>query len=323
MIDEEKIFGNLFDTDRVTTPRLLNFAKDHREALVTNNGANEYDALIALLDPLIAALDTELGDVDVALVNQILKTRSVDELIKLFRTTMSEKQGVIADALGGFQSDGFLQFYPHGQKEYTVTNKTTMPVLSHRVNMAATDNAGSLPAPLVAVLQAFEGQFDTLRAAQSAQKDSVDVNRTERNAAEVNLELGLLTSLHTIAAKFPADVERCLDFFDFQILFFHGHRESDDFSGTLQPGEIRLLMNRAWTSSTEASAKVTSPSGKYIIYRSTANNLPPEPGIGLEIKPSRSKKYKPEILSTEDYNFLLLQNPTENEPVDYYVKVVG
>ena len=59
---------------------------------------------------------------------------------------MSEQQGVIANALGGFTTPAFLEFYPNGVSEYTGATKTNLPVLIGRINAAATAHAGELGA---------------------------------------------------------------------------------------------------------------------------------------------------------------------------------
>ena len=104
------IFGNIFDDVRITTPRLTNFAEDAHSRLLSQNTNNEYDAQIAQLRVAIDELTTKISKVDVDLAIQYGDTLTVDRLIADFKQVMQEKEGVIADALGGFDSVGYIEF---------------------------------------------------------------------------------------------------------------------------------------------------------------------------------------------------------------------
>jgi len=73
---------------------------------------------------------------------------TADQVIAAFRLSLREKQGVIANDVGGFDSEAYLEFYPHGLMEYTRASKTEMPTLTGRIRTAASSRlpvSGSEP----------------------------------------------------------------------------------------------------------------------------------------------------------------------------------
>ena len=65
MIQSERLFENFFDLKEIIPSRLSNFAGDTLNNLIANNSTNEYDALIALLTPLLTNFQGEIGEVDI------------------------------------------------------------------------------------------------------------------------------------------------------------------------------------------------------------------------------------------------------------------
>ena len=117
------IFGNIFDDECITTPRLTNFAEDAYSRLLSQNENQEYDVQLAQLRVAIDELKTKISKVDVDLAIQYGDTLTVDRLIADFKRVMQEKEGVIADALGGFDSVGYIEFYPKREVEYNQATK--------------------------------------------------------------------------------------------------------------------------------------------------------------------------------------------------------
>ena len=121
------LFQNPFSSKDIIPVRLYNFGNVVLGALKAANDKKQFDDIIATLTAALAALFKELSDIDTGLTNQKIDTRTVDELIQDFITFMSENEAIIAKALGGKTSAGYLSFYPKKQSEYSKANKTTMP----------------------------------------------------------------------------------------------------------------------------------------------------------------------------------------------------
>lgn len=319
--DTTMLFGNLFDDVKIISSRLLNFSNDHLNKLVAANGGGAYTSLINLLTPLIAALTAELGDIDTSLNLQKGATLTVDQLLTSFRTTMSQQEGVIANALGGFGTPGYLEFYPHGVSEYTKVNKTTMPTLADRVSTAAAAHTAELTAPLVTTLQTFLSDWNKLRPSQQQQKGDVKNNRTERSIARQQLENGLLTSLHTIAALYPGNILQCSSLFSFSQLFATPRRKHQSYSGSIAAQATIVIQNRTLKTAAEITVRNPDDNATLIIWlAATAAEAPPASPV--TIIPGESKVATPSQLGNPQNTFLLLKNISEVNDGGYDVEVV-
>ena len=220
------IFGNIFDDVRITTPRLTNFAEDVHSRLQSQNQNHEFDAQIAPLRLAIDELMDKISKVDVDLTIQYGDTLTVNRLIADFKRVMQEKEGVIADALGGFESMGYIEFYPKGEVEYNQATKEKLPVLINRVTSLAQHYAVSLPSNLTVTLVAFANDWELYREKQQRQKGAVSEGRYERNEKRKALELVLHQLMHFIAQKFPANSRHCKIFFDVPLLYATKHKKA-------------------------------------------------------------------------------------------------
>ncbi|MGB4776285.1 MAG: hypothetical protein WBP45_14005 [Daejeonella sp.] len=224
MITAERIFENYFDDEEVTPPRLYNFTGDVLGRLKAANTTNEYDDLVQEITSVRDAFGLEIGQVKSSLSVQKGSTLTVDEFMKGFKTYMSDNEGVIAKAVGGFKGPAFLAFYPQGVNEYTKASKTNMPALLKQVYDAAEMHKAALGTALTTELKAFESDYKLVREAQQQQKGAVGDNRVGRTANRKALELVLLKAIHYIAYLYPGETEKCLSFFDFSLLLPAGRK---------------------------------------------------------------------------------------------------
>lgn len=224
MLQPEKLFANIFDNETITALRLYNFATDAaiRMANVDTNSVliTEKDAIIGATIPFGAGL----SHIDTSLSIQKGKTQTVNEVKTAFSDYMSEYKSEIAHAVGGLGSPGFIAFYPHGVNEYSVATKTQMPILVKRINTLATAHAAELGQPRTADLQDFESQWQNAADEQSTVKSTVSDGRADRGTIRHNLEMALLTAIHSVARQFPGDVAKCMSFFDFSLLSGVSHK---------------------------------------------------------------------------------------------------
>ncbi len=228
MFDFKKLFINFFDDEDITSPRLSTFAANAVSRFRTNDSANRFPTLIAQLNTAQIALATELSDVSGAVALRKGKTLVVDGVKANFIKRMSTLEGVIANAFGGRETEGFLAFYPAGVDEYSRVTKTNMPTLTKRVLDMAMANATTLGTALTTELKSFENAWKTARNAQQDKKGTVSANRTQRTAARVAVELVLLDMIHQVASAFKGDVAQCGAYFDFSILAVPRHSSLED-----------------------------------------------------------------------------------------------
>ncbi len=224
----QMLFGNIFDEKRITPNYIARFAEDTQAKLTKNNENNEYDAVLIPLTAAIVPLRKELGEVDTTINVQVGKTSTVDGFIVAFKGYMNDKYIPIAAALNGVKTPEFMEFYPKGKSEYTQVTKTQMPTIMERLKVTAAKYEVQIGAVISTDLQTFQTKWQQLRGQQLEEKAAVKTNRTDRSVARRAVELELLNTIHFIASKFPGDVARCQNFFDFNLLFGARHKSLED-----------------------------------------------------------------------------------------------
>jgi hypothetical protein len=228
MIAGKRLFENHFDRAEIIAARLHNFAADAIGRITAANIANEYDSIIQELVPVHETFGIEIGEVKSALSVQKGSTLTVNGFIKNFKLYMSENEGVVAKAVGGFNSAAFLAFYPRGVNEYSKASKIKLPALFKQVAAAAELHQVLLGSTISAELKAFDINYQKVRHAQQLQKGTVGDNRVSRTANRQNLELALLRTIYNIAGMYPGETDKCLSFFDFSLLLPAGHKEKPE-----------------------------------------------------------------------------------------------
>lgn len=237
MIPNEKmLFGNIFDDRNIAPKYLERFADDHLAKLIKNNTGTTYTAQITAITNALGLFKTELGDVDTSKNTLVGKTITVDSFIAAFVQYMKDNYIAIAAKLGGDKTPAFIEFYPKGKTEYNRVTKTQLPTIMQRLTTAATNNTAALGATIVGQLQAFQTQYTTLRKTQLEGKATLKTNRQERSGTRIALELALLGSIHSIAQKFPGDVDKAMVFFNFSLLFGVKHSKGNEVGGGTPEG---------------------------------------------------------------------------------------
>ena len=214
----ERLFENPFADERITASRLANFAEDCLNRFTKANADGSYATLIGQLTPAITALQNELGNIAGSQAARKGKTLTVQQFVTEFKKTMSEKEGVIADAVGGFNTPAFLEIYPGGVSEYSDVTLAKMPTIVKRLNGVATKYAASLSPNLLSKLQGFEAGWHLVSTDHQQVKASLSSDRTDRTTARSSLEVVLLHAVYQVADRFPGNVAQCLTFFDFNLL---------------------------------------------------------------------------------------------------------
>lgn len=323
MLDPQKLFENFFDDIRITTTRLYDFAIDCINRLTAANGiATKYQGLIDLLTPLAEAVGKELGDVDTGLNIQKGSTLTVDDFIAGFKTTMSAKEGVIADALGGRNTPAYLEFYPHGITEYRSATKTTMPALVDRLNTAATAHATELGTTLTALLQGFETTYNDARNNQQQQKGNVGDNRSQRTTARADLEIGLVTAVHSIGEMYPGNVQQCMSFFSFNMLNPATKKKHVSFDGVLAAAATAQVFNLTLSASNTLTIINPDDNAPFSVYFSATPNGTPTPKA-KQVQPGQTLVVKPGDLGDAGSTFLLIQNLSDVNEGAYQVTLTG
>ena len=317
MIDAEKLFDNIFESTEITNQRLGNFGNSTLTRLTAANADGTYTALITLLTPPVENMNNSLNGVDTALNAQKGKTMLLDTMIRDFKDAMSTQEGVIANAVGGFGSDGYLQFYPKGLNEYSKATKTTMQELVNRVATVAITYSNQLGQPLSDTLQGIKQSWSKRRGAQETEKNAVDSNRSERGTVRTELTEALTTVVRIISGMYPSDVAQCSQFFNFSLLKSSPQKGiKEKLTGEVLSGKVNTAINKAFTGETTARITNTSDNASLFLYLA-ANANAQKNGKGVEVKAGRSRNFTMEQLGDTNNTFLLVQNLSEVNNAGY------
>jgi hypothetical protein len=318
------LFGNIFNDERITTGRLLAFANDTINRLTAQNTTGDFTALLALLTPPTLALQNQVSSVDVALGIQKGKTLTLNQFVTLFKKTMSDKEGVIADAVGGYESAAYIEFYPAGLNEYSQATKLQIQLLTDRLDVAAEKYKAKLGATLTATLKAFKTQWTTYRSTQQQQKGSVSDSRADRNVTRTATETALLQAIHTVALKYPADVARCTSLFNFSLLYKSIRTNKQTFSGSVAPGAAKLVVQNNFTDLQKITIENTSTLPLVVWLAATATETSSTQGITVQPKQKLQTKAA-NLGNVATHTFLQIHNPAmpTGKEVSYIVSYNG
>ncbi len=219
MVQVETMFKNPFSSDEITPNRLHVFADDVVGKLDADNANGEFNGIINNINTASQNLKDELGDVETTVAVQKGKTLTVNDVIKEFKTYMSDNEGVIAKAVGGKKKPAFLEFYPQGVSQYSNITKTKIDSVLDQVFNAADNNKVAIGKDLEKELKAFKADYTAARKLQVNQKGTVKDNRVDKTNNRKALEIALLQATYTVGNSFTGDVAKCSSFFNFSLLY--------------------------------------------------------------------------------------------------------
>ena len=274
MIQKSLLFFNLFGTKDINPTRLYSFGTVVLGALQAANDKKQFDAIIAQLSAALEALYKELSAIDQGMSKQKIDTRTVDQLIVDFYTCMSNNEGVIAMALGGKTSEGFLTFYPNMQTEYSKATKKRMPFLTGRVAAAAQEYAGQLDARLVEELTSYKALFVDKYGKQQSKIIEVGKDRKERGNAFAEAQHVLTAAVYTVGAAYPNNPEKCHSFFPFKMLYPSGHRKRYMLKATLKENEGKEILNHVLNKTAEIICANKSVNARFAFWLAASPTEP-------------------------------------------------
>lgn len=324
MIQKTFLFFNLFSSKDITPVRLYNFGIVVLGGLKEDNKNKQFDAIIAQIESALEALFNEISGVDGGLSEQKIDTRTVDDVIRDFSGCMSDNEGVIAKALGGKTSAGFLSFYPNKLTEYSKANKTTMPLLTTRVATAAAKYAGKLGEELTEELSSYKLLFTEKYGVQQATITSVNQTRKERGVAFAEAQNVLTAAVYTVGATYPGNPEKCHSFFPFKMLRPPHRRKRYTLEGKLEKNEVKEIVNHTLNKTAEIVCANTGTNSQYAFWLA-ASPTEPMPADAFVIKADGA----PLILKADKLGdlqkkpFVMVKNLSDINEASYEITFVG
>ena len=318
MFSIEKLLGNIFESPLISLIRLLTYAKDHQLRLTKKNPGGIFTAIIAELVLLISLLEDEVGSLDSLINLQLGKTQTVDDVVAAFSKAMSRLEGFIAHAVGGRENASFFEFYPHGISEYSRPGREEMLTLTLRVKQAANNHRAQLGDDVADELVSFEDAYKKARNSQLGTKTDVTTHRENKGDNRLNLENGLVKSLHTVGAAFPGDIEKCAPYFNFNILFVHPRHKHNIFSGNLLINETKTVLNKTLNDRMGLEVTNTGTNANIIIWLAATATTAPN-AHAVTILPGKTVNLLPSDLGELSSTFLLVKNESNVNEAMYEV----
>jgi hypothetical protein len=322
MINEIKLFGSLFNDKDIIDSRLILFTRDHVQRLTKGNVGTLFTANITTLTNNANALETEVGTIDTSENIRTGQTQTVDEVTAAFSKDMSELEGVIARAVGGFNKPAMLEFYPHGVTEYNNPSREDMVILTDRIYKAASKYATQLGTTVTAILQGYKSSFVNARTAQVGSIADVGNQRAIRGTNRITLETSLTMSVHFVGTNFPTDVNKCASYFNFNLLYNQSHRPHDVHSGAPAANATATVVNKTLKASMDIIIKNTGMNANIVAWlAATATDAPNANAV--TVLPGKSANIKATDLGDLSHTFLLLHNASTVNAAAYEVTIIG
>lgn len=240
MINFETLFKNFFDTDKISDDNLKKFTEDHIQRLIANNGGGTFTSILTATTTKFNAYFGKIAAEDISFAVQQSLTKTVDQIMADFKNSVSQQEGLIR-SFYNVNTSTYQEFFPLGVTEYRQAGKSNIETLMARMVSACTVHTADLGAAIVTLFTDYKTNYKAARDAQLLKFGEVDTNKTGTETARNDLEVQLCANLHFIGFTFPADVSRCMDFFDQSIV------RADVSSATDGKGRVKGIVKAAGT----------------------------------------------------------------------------
>ncbi|RYY66377.1 MAG: hypothetical protein EOO12_04400 [Chitinophagaceae bacterium] len=214
----ENTFKLLFNDEKTTDERKAAFARDMVARLLRPR-REPFTSLARKIEGALAVLEVEIGQGDSSLQRQKSHTRNAHSFLAAFRDGLAADELAIAGALGGYDSNGYQEFFPGGGiSEYKEAPLSEVPRLFLRLSTAAQEYSAQLPAALVQRYTAYPDQWKALSETTSQSRKDRKEDQNDVSEARRDVDLACHVAGHGVAMEYPGDVERCKEFVNLSLL---------------------------------------------------------------------------------------------------------
>ena len=213
-----KMYGNLFESKKITPARLCNFAQEVLTRLETMENTPLYNEYYNQVSSATQQLDKTVTDIDSTLNHRSKRIEDRNAFVTKFKVTMRKKEEQIADLLGGDDKEGFAAFYPNGTNEYSKANLEQMPLLVNRIKNEAATYADKLGDGLVTLLQSFKPGWDEAFNTIGTYNKTIEDSRAARDLQKDALE-NILSDFMRAVGKSAGGAKQFKSFFNFSLLY--------------------------------------------------------------------------------------------------------
>ncbi|MEI8201379.1 MAG: hypothetical protein WCH34_00080 [Bacteroidota bacterium] len=226
-----RLFGNFFSSgERMSEEDFRKFVLRHLVRAAHYNTSGQYSQLITSTQTLYEDYYGEIHDED---VDKALK-KSLTHAVDLFLTNFhadSHKIHVVIEGVFDLNTAEILEFYPHGNTEYSTMNKTTAETLFNRLKTAVNKYSASFTPAFVTKINNLPTQYNSVRGVQLEKIEDVTdfINTTEEK--RLALELQICRNIHDLAKEYLTEPAKGLAFFDLSLVRSRKRTTIDDNEG--------------------------------------------------------------------------------------------
>lgn len=213
MINLETLFKNHFNTERISDDKMKKFTEVHLQRLIANNTGGEFSTLVTNTTTAYTTYYGSITDEDTKFAIQQGLTVNVNNAVDAFKKAVSQKEGIIRGNFGKDSAE-YQEFFPLGITEYSQANLANIEMLMDRFVNAANAHVGVLGIPFLTEFQNYKTNYTSARDSQLLKIAEVADSKTDSHVKRDVIEIQLMKNLHTVAAMFVGDVDKCMDFFD-------------------------------------------------------------------------------------------------------------
>jgi flagellin-like hook-associated protein FlgL len=221
MIKLSRYFDNPFDDPEISGEEFRIFSEDHLGKLRAHDAAGPQAGtltdMVTATQAAFTAFDAALSTQAEQIGTQKTGTATKDEVLRLFRTTIRQREGRVRDKLGEATA-AYREIFPGGLSYYT---RTTMQNAQQRIDYAVdkfTKYQTELGPELKTEFTGLSTSFANARTGQVGEKSDVGAARSEVRATRSALELQVLGNLLALAGRFKGEPDRAAEFFTQSLL---------------------------------------------------------------------------------------------------------
>lgn len=270
----KKLFANFFNDKEISDEELKDFSQDGIARITANNGGGLFTTILNDTVNAHTAYFGAITDKDVKFAVQQSLTMSKDNIVRTFKQTVSEKEGIIKGSFeGGVNSPEYQQFFPLGLTEYANATMGNIELLMSRMVTASGNNAGVLGAAFAAIWVTIQTNYNTARSLQLNKKGEVGVAREAVDTNRLPLELQWCKNLHFIGYTYPGQPDICATFFN-QSLLKNKKVNTNPASGILLPNTQKVVFKGAILKADSTFDTKNTGTQGYIIYSADTADQP-------------------------------------------------
>ena len=213
MINLLTLLKNHFNNDEIADDNLKKFAEIHIERLTANNTSGDFTSIIDSITPVYNDFFSAISDESTKSAVKEGLTLKTYTILSDFKKAVARSEGLVRGTFGK-ASPQYQEFFPHLMKEYYHSNLANSEALMTRFIGAAEKYSAELGSDLAAKFNQILTEFKSAREAQLYKIGEVAELKTNSAEKRKLLVNELYKSFHTIAAMFPGNYERSMDFFD-------------------------------------------------------------------------------------------------------------